>query len=447
MPNSPATSNPHRSELEAYIDEITHDWLRILTTLGFTLVPMFFFLDMVIIPNSSRHLLPLFGVYRVFGTALAVVQFLILRRTRPSSLSFLHGYLFNVSISLVIVLMTVKLGGFKAPYYAGLNLVIIAVNMLLPWKAMHSALNGLLTLGLYVGINALFTSDYDLNSIINNVYFIFSTVVIATAISHVKHQLICKEFAGRQELKQARDALWGEMEIAKRIQTALLPLDADFAGYEVGATMLPADEVGGDYYDIVELANRKWIIIGDVSGHGVESGLVMMMTQTSVRSTLNAEPNAGPSRLLAQVNTVIKDNIERLGAERYMTISALCLDGASVTVSGKHQDILIYRAGPKETEVVPTEGTWLGIVDNMGEYLNDKRVEIAAGDVILLFTDGITEAENKTGEMFGDERLRTALNRYAHLSVKEIVSNILRDVTVFAEKPSDDLTLVVVRRI
>ena len=441
-----STGTESVDELDAYLNIITHAWLKTLAALGFTLVPFFFALDMVIIPASQRHLLPLFGVYRAGATAVAIAQFLVLRKMRPSRYSYLHGYLFTVVTSLAIVLMTVKLGGFKAPYYAGLNLVIIAVNMLLPWQAVHSAVNGLLTLAMYLVINFIWGGPYNLNDVINNVYFMFSTVLIASCITHLKHQLIRKEFAGRQELRSARDALWGEMEIAKRIQTALLPLEPGMRGYEVGATMLPADEVGGDYYDIIEHDNRAWLVIGDVSGHGVESGLIMMMTQTSVRSTLNNDPTAGPADVLGQVNVVIKENIARLGVDRYMTISALCLDGNSLTFAGKHQDIFIYRHATKKIDVVSTEGTWLGIVDNLSQYLPEQRVRIDTGDIILLFTDGITEAENKAGEMFGEERLIAALNRFAHLSVKDILSNILRDVTIFAEKQSDDLTLLVVKK-
>ena len=81
------------------------------------------------------------------------------------------------------------------------------------------------------------------------------------------------------------------MEVAKRIQTSLLPQNRRVGGYDVAARMQPAAEVGGDYYDIIQAGeDRNWIAIGDVSGHGVESGLVMMMTQTSILSLVQREP-------------------------------------------------------------------------------------------------------------------------------------------------------------
>lgn len=435
------------AKVDAYVSEITHSWLRTLTILGGTLVPLFFLLDWVIIPQAARDLLPRFGIYRLVSTIIVFIQLFIVRRTHASRFSFIHAYVFTMAVSFAITLMTVDLGGFRSGYYAGLNLVMIAVNMLMPWAAIHSVFNSLITIGMYIVADLFWGSPFELGDMISNLYFMFATMIIAVGITYVRHELVIKEFLGRLDLQSARDALWGEMEIAKRIQTALLPVDPSLAGYEIGATMLPADEVGGDYYDIIDIGGRKWFIIGDVSGHGVESGLIMMMTQTSVRSTLNTTPSATPSRVLAQVNTVIKENIQRLGAERYMTISALCFDDDRITFAGKHQDIYVWRHSRNEIEILETDGTWLGIVDDMAQFLTDNRVDVGAGDIVLLFTDGITEAESKGGEMYGEDRLREAMARNAHLPVKEILSNILRDVTIFAEKRSDDLTLLVVKKL
>ena len=176
-----------------YLNALIHSWLKTLTILGFTLVPIFFVLDIFIIPSDQQHLLPRFAVYRGFATAVVILQFFIISRTKPSNLSFLHGYIFNFFVCGAIVLMTVDLGGFNSSYYAGLNLVVIAVNLLLPWKASHSAMNGLFTLLLYVGMNAAFGKDFQLYNLINNLYFMSSTIIIAASINHVKHILIQKK--------------------------------------------------------------------------------------------------------------------------------------------------------------------------------------------------------------------------------------------------------------
>jgi len=87
--------------------------------------------------------------------------------------------------------------------------------------------------------------------------------------------------------------------------------------------MLPAREVGGDYYDIIETSDGdKWVTIGDVSGHGVDAGLIMMMAQTCISSTISSIRNCQPSELLSSVNQVIRENISRLGSDHYMTMMA-----------------------------------------------------------------------------------------------------------------------------
>src|SRR5262249_18499339 len=140
------------------------------------------------------------------------------------------------------------------------------------------------------------------------------------------------------ELKKALDALWGEMRLARKIQEALVPAAPQLAQCEVAASMKPADQVGGDYYDVVRAGCVEWILIGDVSGHGVPAGLVMMMCQTAVRTVLEVRPDIMPDELLASVNAVLTRNIKKLGEDKYMTISAFRREAdGTVYFSGAHQ--------------------------------------------------------------------------------------------------------------
>ena len=249
------------------------------------------------------------------------------------------------------------------------------------------------------------------------------------------------------ELRVARDALWGEIELARRIQTALLPINNTLEGYGISASMVPATEVGGDYYDILTTKNNeRWIAIGDVSGHGVDSGLIMMMVQTSIFTVLNSASNLKPSGVIDDANVILRENILRLKAQKYMTISVLNLREDHFIFAGKHQDILIYRAKTKQVEEIGSRGTWLGIIDNISKFLNDIRVQINTDDIILLFTDGVTEAVNKDGEMFGQARLIDAFKKYAAFTEDEIVQFIIEDVCEFQEKQFDDITAIVIRK-
>jgi phosphoserine phosphatase RsbU/P len=430
---------------QRYLEVIIHSWSKTLTALGFILVPFFFLLDAVMMP---RRLLFQFGVYRLCTTLIVFGQYFVLHYTRPSRLSRFHGYFFSFVVGGAIVLMTHDLGGFDSTYYAGLNLVLIAVNLLLPWEVVNSVLNSIMLIAMYVGLDALSGKRFHPENLINNLYFLSSTGVIAVSINYVKHKLVKKEFEQRAQLKSARDALRSEMEIAKKIQTALLPHQRRIGDYDVAATMLPADEVGGDYYDIIATAaGEQWVAIGDVSGHGVESGLIMMMTQTSIFTTINGNAGYLPSAVLSTANSVIKQNISRLGTDRYMTITIARLEPDKLTFAGKHQDLLVYRRRRAVTELVPTLGTWLGVVDDIGDYLVDTSVAIEEGDVVLLFTDGVTEAANTAGVMFGEEHLCEALSKHAHLDPAAIVAGILADVRRHMARQNDDITLVALKRV
>jgi serine phosphatase RsbU (regulator of sigma subunit) len=432
------------SNFDLYLNNIIHEWLKTLTTLAYILVPMFFFLDYFIMPSE---LLPRFGIYRLISTIIVVIQFFIIRNTKPSSFSYFHGYFIAINVGGIIALMTVDLGGFNSSYYAGLNLVIIGVILLIPWKVIHSTINSILIISMYLVFNLIAARNYDSSILVNNLFFLCSTAIMAVSINYVKHKLVKKEFMLMVELRKARDAIWSEMELAKRIQTALLPDEEKMSGFEVAAQMVPAKEVGGDYYDIIETANGdKWITVGDVSGHGVDSGLIMMMAQTSMLSMVNNSNNPNPSDVLCSINTVIRENISRLGSDHYMTMMAIKLNGSCMTIAGKHQDIIIYRATSNKTETITTEGTWLGIANKIGQFQKDQKVQICDGDIIMLYTDGITEATNKKGEMFGQARLEQALDQYADLPINKLLDKIISEINNYQEEQADDMTLLILKK-
>ena len=173
----------------------------------------------------------------------------------------------------------------------------------------------------------------------------------------------------------------------------------------------------------------------------------MMMAQTSIISMVNKQPDCMPSNVLDSVNSVIRENLSRLGSEHYMTMMALKFNDSRVTIAGKHQDVLIYRHKTNSIETIITEGTWLGIADKIGYYQKDQNLVIENGDIILLYTDGITEATNKKGEMYGQTRLEQALDQFADLPINKILEKIINEVNSFQEEQLDDMTLVVVKKL
>jgi serine phosphatase RsbU (regulator of sigma subunit) len=212
--------------------------------------------------------------------------------------------------------------------------------------------------------------------------------------------------------------------------------------------MQPAEEVGGDYYDFIETHHGEtWLAVGDVSGHGVESGLVMMMAQTSIFALVNEAPGQAPSEIFVRTNRVLRENISRLGSGRYMTLNVVRLGLDQLSIAGKHQDVFVWRASTNAVEVLSNQGTWLGVVDDVRGAVDDFHLPVGPGDWVLFYTDVVTEARNAAGEMYGEERLRQRFERVAgRLALERALDALLADVRGFMAEQTDDLTLVLLKR-
>ena len=248
------------------------------------------------------------------------------------------------------------------------------------------------------------------------------------------------------ELVETRDALWGEMQLAKKIQTTLIPQSPRLSGYEVSVHMTPADEVGGDYYDIINAEGRDWIIIGDVSGHGVPAGLIMMMLQTSIKTVLARSPEISPSKMIADINVVLTNNIEALGEDKFITLLILAIhENGRFIYSGLHEDMMICRAGNREVDLIKTEGMWLGIREEISTMLHDSSLRMDVGDTLLLYTDGITEAVDNNRVRFSKTRLGNVFKQLSDRSTEEIKNGILSELEPYNKQ--DDVTMIVIRRL
>lgn len=277
--------------------------------------------------------------------------------------------------------------------------------------------------------------------------------VMYSNLTMLKNQLEQKVEERTAELKKAMDALWGEMELAKKIQTTLLPRSPRIEGFEIAAYMKPADQVGGDYYDIINAEGLDWLVIGDVSGHGVPAGLIMMMVQTAIHTAITGTPNLKPEILLKRVNSVITDNIEKLDEDRYMTITVIaCMSKGRFMFSGQHQHIMMYRSAGDTVELIQTDGIWIGIEEDLKPTASGTfTMEI--DDILFLYTDGITDAwrigstrdiRRPEEDMFGVERLQNALRNRGGMSPAHIKEGILSDLSGYYF--DDDVTMVILKR-
>ncbi len=256
------------------------------------------------------------------------------------------------------------------------------------------------------------------------------------------------------KLKDTKDALWGEMQIATKLQTILLPESPLINGYDISAYMKPATDVGGDYYDIINVKGLDWVVIGDVAGHGVPAGLIMMMVRTAIHSVLEMEPSITPSALLTRVNSILADNMQKLNDDTYMTMTVLaCIEDGKFHFAGQHQDIMVYRKQHQGVDLVETKGMWLGVVDDIKDMVSDDQFELNIGDTMLAYTDGITEAKKVSDngnqkapnvEMFGDDRLLEVFQQSGQHPTQQIQQAILAELDGY--QCHDDVTIVVIRR-
>jgi serine phosphatase RsbU (regulator of sigma subunit) len=268
----------------------------------------------------------------------------------------------------------------------------------------------------------------------------------AALVATIAYRLVAAEriMAAQRARERAREA---EMASAAAIQRAMLPKlePRDFAKGELDifADMIPARDVGGDLYDVVKVdENRVAITIGDVCGKGVPASLFMAITQTVMRLVVHAGEDLR-AEVGAANDLIVANNRE----EMFTTLFCGVIDGRSGTVTYcncGHNPPLVLRRGERTFEPLPACGPPLGIMD--GTTYEPREIALAPGDLLLLYTDGVTEAENWETAQFGMERLEaavlTTLGEPAHRVVEEVIARV----TAFADgaPQSDDITCLAV---
>jgi len=251
--------------------------------------------------------------------------------------------------------------------------------------------------------------------------------------------------AGRKTLAE-KVRLEDEMAIASRIQTSILPRRFDVARLEIAATMEPASEVGGDYYDVIAVPGGAWIGIGDVAGHGLDAGLYALMAQTAIAAAVDARPDGAPRELVAAVNRILFANAwGRLGDPRHMTLTLVRFhDDGRVIFAGAHMDLVVVRAAGG-VETIATPGTWVGLIDDVAAVTVDGLLSLQDGDTLVLYSDGAVEAQDEKGEQLGIERLSRAAGAAAGEGPQAVVAGVMKAVATHRSTQDDDVTVVALR--
>lgn len=242
-----------------------------------------------------------------------------------------------------------------------------------------------------------------------------------------------------------------ELDVTRRLQLMLLPGAEELRqvkGLDIAGHMQPAVEVGGDYFDVLQHGGRVKIGIGDVTGHGLESGVLMVMTQSIVRALL-ASGEDDPVRFLAILNHALFGNVQRMGGDKNLTLCLLDYADGEIKVSGQHEEMIVMRRGGAVERVDTIDlGFPIGLVDEISEFVGQTTVKLLPGDGFVLYTDGITEAENVDKVQYGLERLCSVVSQHWHLPAEQIKDAVVVDVAQYigAQTVYDDITLVVVKQ-
>jgi sigma-B regulation protein RsbU (phosphoserine phosphatase) len=246
-----------------------------------------------------------------------------------------------------------------------------------------------------------------------------------------------------------------ELRIARKIQMSLLPRGPlDVPGLAITALCVPAREVGGDYYDFFQLhRDRLGVLIADVSGKGTSAALYMAELKGLVLAL--SQRYDSPRELLIEVNRIIS---EHLDSQSFITITYAVIDlqAGVMTFCRAGHTPLIFLSGPSTAEpsarVLTPSGMVLGLridgaAEKFAELLEEERVDLSPDDVIVLYTDGITEAMNPESDLFGESRLSRIVEEHGHLESGELRERIMREVEAFVGTADqhDDMTMILLK--
>jgi serine phosphatase RsbU (regulator of sigma subunit) len=271
-----------------------------------------------------------------------------------------------------------------------------------------------------------------------------SALLCLTFVVYVIQRYTERQDSLVKTVRQQRDSLLRDVELAAQVQRLFLPLDGPaISGLDVAGMMQPAHGVSGDYYDYIPInAHTLQMVIADVSGKGVPAALLMSATAAVMRLEANRDRNilelAG--RLNAGIYSVSDD-------EHYVTLLLAEVDAHKRTlryVNCGHNPALFLRANTSTLTRLNSSCPPIGLSSE--EICEQSSVDLTAGDVLVFYTDGVTEAENQTGEEFGMERLSAAVRNGSSLSAEGLMSSIYNAVADFCgDHFNDDATILVVK--
>ena len=233
----------------------------------------------------------------------------------------------------------------------------------------------------------------------------------------------------------------GELEEAKKIQESMLPkVFPTSKAYDISAGLVTSTEIGGDYYDFFENKNSIYAVCGDATGHGTSSGMMVSI----IKSGLNGLPSLSTDKVLYELNNIVK-KID-LGTLK-MSLNICEIKNGSITLSSAAMPpIYLYNSKSKKTEEILIRGLPLGGLKN--ETFDIQKKKFNKGDVLVMLSDGLPEAENDAGELYDYERVMELINKNASKTAEEIKDKMIGEVDIWLDGkvPDDDVSIVVIKK-
>jgi sigma-B regulation protein RsbU (phosphoserine phosphatase) len=247
-------------------------------------------------------------------------------------------------------------------------------------------------------------------------------------------------------MEERLDRSKAELDIAAEIRRSFLPdTIPSIEGFDVAATSVMAKEVGGDFFDVIPMElvplhqGSYGILIADVSGKGIPAALFMALSRIVVR--VNATWHHEPAKAIASANTIIAQD-SKSGMFVTLFYGILSEEDRTLTyVNAGHNPPMVYRAGSDTFEELTMTGLAIGVLED--EIYGQRTIPIEPGDIIVLYTDGVTESLSSSQEMFGEERLKSIIWENRSLTATGIQKKIFDEVQNFSksEPQFDDITL------
>ena len=280
--------------------------------------------------------------------------------------------------------------------------------------------------------------------------FLFGVLLVLTLAEATRQKRLLQRAVAAEREKSAR--ISGELEAARRIQTATLPradLMASDRRIDIGASMVPARETGGDLYDYFMLDDRRFFFLaGDVAGKGLSASIFMAVSKALYKSATLRAQNTDIGLLMSAANAeVSRDNPQMLFVTAFAGILDLETGELEYCNAGHENPFVIDPSGAQVRRIEDGDGPPLCVVSDFG--YEGARCELRPGELVCVVTDGVTEAMNRAGELYGSARVDTILPRLARpaATAGDVVEGLHADVDAFAAgaDPADDLTILALR--